>query len=1190
MRVRLGTSSPLPFWERGQTAFLREDWWGEMRALVQMVGSDSAVASCLQDSAKLIAPAATYPFLLANLAQEAPLLIVTSSSRSAEDLANELRELHNHVLEFPAWETLPHERLSPRSDTVARRLATLADLAAGNNEKTIVVAPIRAVIHRFIADLASQPLQSLEIGSEVDLTSLITNLTNLAYTRTDLVEKRGEFAVRGGIVDLFLPLSEHPVRIDFFGDEIEELSYFDVASQRTTNPVVGALKILPCRELLLTSDIRTRAESAKSKYPAALEILDRVAQGISTEGMESLIPILIDQTETILQRMPQGSEVIFIDDERIRMRTIDLLATNEEFFEAAWSHAALGAVAPLPVTDATYLSWDELKNEVLRCQLTSRALNPFGSDLDKSADFLDFQAIDPLRADMDRAISTLQSAVDAGFSIIFSAAGQGMAERYAGIFRSADLPVVVVPELRAVPTKGSIHITQSAIAHGFTSQSARILFITERDLTGSKASAKDGVRMPSKRKQAVDPLELRAGDFVVHEQHGIGRYVEMVQRTIGGVTREYLVIEYAPAKRGQPGDRVFVPTDTLEQVSKYIGGESPTVHRIGSGEWQKAKGRARKAVKQIAGELIRLYAARTSSPGFAFSPDTPWQRELEDAFSYIETPDQLSTIEEVKRDMEKPYPMDRIICGDVGYGKTEIAIRAAFKAVQDGKQVAVLVPTTLLVQQHEKTFAERYAGFPIRVAGLSRFNTAKESKEILAELTAGSVDVVIGTHRLLSQDVVFKDLGLVVVDEEQRFGVEQKESLKKMRTTVDVLAMSATPIPRTLEMAVTGIREMSTITTPPEERHPILTYVGAAEDAQIRAAIHRELLRDGQVFYIHNRVESIDRAASKIQELVPEARIRIAHGQMSEGALEDVILAFWNRDFDVLVCTTIVESGLDIQNANTLIVERADNFGLSQLHQLRGRVGRGRDRAYAYFLYPPDQPLTEVALDRLKTIATNTDLGAGMRVALKDLEIRGAGNLLGGEQSGHIADVGFDLYMRMVGEAVNDYKTGIIDKEEEVHECKVELPINAHLSELYVPGERLRLDLYRRLADVAKPEDVQSIREELLDRFGELPEEAQALLAVAQLRALAKSHGIREVVATGKFLRLAPLTLPESRQLRLTRLYPGSLYKGPTRTALVTLPKNPAWNPSKPTAEIVDTSLLTWVTEVVDQLTKASTT
>ena len=1161
-----------------------------MRALVQMIGSDPAVEPCLRESSKIISPAATYPFLIAARAKEKPLLIVTSSSRSAEDLASDLRELQSQVLEFPAWETLPHERLSPRSDTVARRLATLATLASPSNENTIVVAPIRAVIHRFIADLASQPLQTLEIGSEVDLTTLVTHLTDLAYTRTDLVEKRGEFAVRGGIVDLFLPLSEHPVRIDFFGDEIEEMSFFDVSSQRTSTPVIGNLSVLPCRELLLTQTIRERAEQAKEKYPAALEILDRMAQGITTEGMESLIPILVKETETILQRMPIGSEVIFIDDERIRMRTIDLLDTNQEFFEAAWSHAALGAAAPLPVTDATYLSWDALQEEISRCQLITRALNPFGSDLDTSATFLDFNAIDPLRADMDRAVTVMQEAIDAGFSIIFSAAGQGMIERYAGIFRNADLPVVIAPELKAIPTKASVHITQSSIAHGFSSLSARILFITERDLTGSKASAKDGARMPSKRKQAVDPLELRAGDFVVHEQHGIGRYIEMVQRTIGGITREYLVIEYASAKRGQPGDRVFVPTDTLEQVSKYIGGESPTVHRIGSGEWQKAKGRARKAVKQIAGELIRLYAARTSSPGYAFSPDTPWQRELEDAFSYIETPDQLSTIEEVKRDMEKPYPMDRIICGDVGYGKTEIAIRAAFKAVQDGKQVAVLVPTTLLVQQHAKTFAERYAGFPIRVAGLSRFNTAKESKEILAELTAGSVDVVIGTHRLLSQDVVFKDLGLVVVDEEQRFGVEQKESLKKMRTTVDVLAMSATPIPRTLEMAVTGIREMSTITTPPEERHPILTYVGPAEDAQIRAAIHRELLRDGQVFYIHNRVESIDRAASKIQELVPEARIRIAHGQMSEGALEDVILGFWNRDFDVLVCTTIVESGLDIANANTLIVERAENFGLSQLHQLRGRVGRGRDRAYAYFLYPLDQPLTEIALDRLKTIATNTDLGAGMRVALKDLEIRGAGNLLGGEQSGHIADVGFDLYMRMVGEAVNDYKTGIIDKEEEVHECKVELPVNAHLSETYVPGERLRLDLYRRLADVAKPEDVQAIREELLDRFGELPEEATALLAVAQLRALAKSHGIQEVVATGKFLRLTPLTLPESRQLRLNRLYPGSLYKGPTRTVLVTLPKNPAWSPSKPAAEIVDTSLLTWVTEVVNQLTKASTT
>ena len=1160
-----------------------------MRGVLLALESDLQISSALKDNGKIIAAQPSYPFLLAAKAEEKPLLVITSSSRGAEDLAEDLRNLHPLIYEFPAWETLPHERLSPRSDTVAHRLSTLYALKnIGAKERPIVVAPIRAVIHRFIASLAQSPLWTVELGQEVSLTELITHLTALSFTRTDLVEKRGEFAVRGGIVDVFLPLALHPVRIDFFGDEIEELQFFDVADQRTMKAVEGKLAILPCRELLLTEEICNRAESLKERYPSALEILGKIAEGISVDGMESLIPLLIDETETILHRMPKGFEIVFIDDERIRSRTADLIETNAEFLEASWSSAALGGAAPMPVEKITYLDWAQLREEIESLSAPVSSLNAFGSDLDEDAHFLDLSAIDPMRGNVEALCEVMRDGLERHMAIVFSTSGHGMAERYAGIFRDADMPVQMVATLNANPTKGSIHITQSSMGYGFRSESADILFVTERDLSGSKTASRDAARMPSKRKQAIDPLELRSGDYVVHEQHGIGRYVELIQRTVGGVTREYLVIEYAPAKRGQPGDRIFVPTDTLEQVSKYVGGEAPTVHHIGSGDWQKAKGRARKAVRQIAGELIRLYAARTSAPGFAFSADTPWQRELEDAFSYIETPDQLSTIEDVKRDMERPYPMDRIICGDVGYGKTEIAIRAAFKAVQDGKQVAVLVPTTLLVQQHSKTFAERYAGFPIKVAGLSRFNTAKESKDILRDLAAGSVDVIVGTHRILSADVQFKDLGLVIVDEEQRFGVEQKESLKKMRTTVDVLAMSATPIPRTLEMAVTGIREMSTITTPPEERHPILTYVGPAEDAQIKAAIHRELLRDGQIFYIHNRVESIDRAASKIQELVPEARIRIAHGQMSEGALEDVILAFWNRDFDVLVCTTIVESGLDIANANTLIVERADNFGLSQLHQLRGRVGRGRERAYAYFLYPQDQPLSEIALDRLKTIATNTDLGSGMRVALKDLEIRGAGNLLGGEQSGHIADVGFDLYMRMVGEAVNDYKTGFVETEEQSHECKVELPVNAHLAESYVPGERLRLDLYRRLADVADRAAVESIREELIDRFGELPQEATALLRVAELRAFAKSLGIREVVAAGKFLRITPLTLPESKQLRLNRLFPGSLYKSATSAVMVTIPRAAAWSPSaQGSALIGDTSLLEWATQVLTELAPA---
>ncbi|CAB4748039.1 MAG: transcription-repair coupling factor [Actinobacteria bacterium] len=1144
-----------------------------MKLVRDALAADAHIYDALENKKRIIAPSSVHPFLASIRAAERPLLIVTSSSRSSEDFVSDLRELHSHVFEFPAWETLPHERLSPRSDTVAQRIATLIELKKNTSPNPIVVTPVRGLIHRIINSLATKPVRTLRVGTQCDLKELIDHLGELAYQRTDLVERRGEFAVRGGILDVFLPLANQPIRIDFFGDEIEDISYFDVAGQRTTGPVEKLIELLPCRELLLTLEVRAKAKELIVEFPQASEILEKISEGIATEGMESFIPLLVDSTESILDRMPENTEVIFIDEERIKSRAADLLATNEEFYLASWLNAASGGATPLHSGDGTYMTWEELKTEITKNKLQHRSFNVFGSDLDDEAVFLDAQAIDPLRGNTERLVDEFRSAMEAGQNLVFAAHGHGMHERYSNLFRSAEI---------------SVRVVTSTIAFGFSAPGARILFITERDLSGSKGVITNTEKLPSKRKTAIDPLELKAGDFVVHEQHGIGRYIELVSRTVAGVTREYLVLEYASAKRGQPGDRIFVPTDSLEQVSKYVGGETPTVHRIGSGEWQKAKGRARKAVRQIAGELIRLCAARTSSPGFAFSPDTPWQRELEDSFAYIETPDQLSTINEVKADMERPFPMDRIICGDVGYGKTEIAIRAAFKAVQDGKQVAVLVPTTLLVQQHTKTFEERYSGFPIKVAGLSRFNTAKESKEILAGVEAGTFDVVVGTHRILSNDVHFKDLGLVVVDEEQRFGVEQKESLKKLRTTVDVLAMSATPIPRTLEMAVTGIREMSTITTPPEERHPILTYVGARDDAQITAAIHRELLRDGQIFYIHNRVESIDQAAQKLQKLVPEARIRIAHGQMSEGSLEDVILAFWNRDFDALVCTTIVESGLDIANANTLIVERADLFGLSQLHQLRGRVGRGRERAYAYFLFPPDQPLSELAQDRLKTIAANTELGAGMRVALKDLEIRGAGNLLGGEQSGHIADVGFDLYMRMVGEAVHEYKSGIIETTEPNHECKVELPINAHLAAEYVPGERLRLDLYRRLADVRNREDVDAIEEELIDRFGALPQEAETLLGVAALRAFAKSISLREVVAQGKFVRLSPINLPESKQITLARMYPGSLYKSASSTVLVCLPKSSAWNPSESTAPIVDTSLLAWVTQVVTELAPTS--
>ncbi|MBB3083214.1 transcription-repair coupling factor [Geodermatophilus sabuli] len=1154
-----------------------------LRGVLDVVLTDPGMARVVAAAGNaelaVTAPPSVQPLVAAALAAAGgesgvPVLVVTAGERDADAVADQLRcflpDRRTEV--FPAWETLPHERLSPRADTVGRRLAVLRDLThpGVNGTIDVLVAPVRSVLQPLAPGLGDLVPVELRAGDSAELDDVAQALSDAAYTRVELVEKRGEFAVRGGLLDVFPPTEPHPVRVEFWGDEVDELRYFSAADQRSLDERPERLWAPPCRELLLTPEVRARAAELAHQHPGLLEVLGKVAEGIAVEGMESLTPALIGgrHMDLLTDLVPRGTHVLVCDPERVRSRAADLVRTAEEFLAAAWSSAAAGATAagageaPLDLGASSFRDLADVESAARGRGLPWWSTGAFTLAIedDDTHVALDATTVDRFAGDVPRAIDQLRTWSREGWRLVVTFAGPGPAQRAADQFAEADLGARLVPDIATAPESRLTHVTQGNLEAGFTFPGVGLALLTEHDLTGQRGtSMRDAVKMPARRRNAVDLVQLQPGDLVVHEHHGIGRYIEMVSRTVNGGQRDYLIVEYAPSKRNQPPDRLFVPTDALDQLTRYVGGEAPALSKLGGADWQKTKGQARRAVKQIAAELIRLYSARMATQGHAFGPDTVWQRELEDAFPFHETPDQLAAIDEVKTDMQNPVPMDRIICGDVGYGKTEIAVRAAFKAVQDGKQVAVLVPTTLLANQHFKTFSERFAQFPVKVQVLSRFQSDAETRQILEELARGEVDVLVGTHRLLQPTIRWKDLGLVVVDEEQRFGVEHKEYLKTMRTAVDVLSMSATPIPRTLEMSLTGIREMSTILTPPEERHPVLTYVGAWDDKQMAAAIRRELLRDGQVFVIHNRVQSIDKAAAKIRNLVPEARVAVGHGQMKEHELERIMVGFWEKEYDVLVATTIVESGLDIPNANTLIVDRADTFGLSQLHQIRGRVGRGRERAYAYFTYDPSRPLTETSVDRLTTIAHNTDLGAGMAVAMKDLEIRGSGNLLGGEQSGHIAGVGFDLYVRLVGEAVTDYRAQLSGEEvpAEPAEVRVDLPVDAHLPHDYVPGERLRMEAYRKVASVQSDEQAQAVLDELTDRYGAPPAPVLNLLAVARFRAAVRTWGITEVSMQGRAIRISPVPLRESQQMRLARLADGATYKSTVDTISLKVPVGP---------------------------------
>ena len=1098
---------------------------------------------------KIASPNSLFPIItnLINSSNSTTVLAVTSNTREAENLVHDLKLINSElsVALFPAWETLPHEKIAPTSDIVGRRLAVIRRLKHPNNKFIdgkkidVVVAPVRSLMQPVLQTLSEiQPLE-LKVGDSIDLGEAVKKLVEIGYERVEMVERRGQIAVRGGILDIFVPGNEHPLRVDFFGDEIEEVRQFLVSDQRSLDIAPDGLWAPACYEPYLN---------------------------------EEFIPL--GELQLFTDLFSKNSVVLLSDAEKVKTRALEVLKTSEEFLNAAWSNSVYGGEIPQDVAQGGFRDLATVEKSAIKNDLKWWQVSPFiGQVVEDDFDLLDLKAkiIEGFRGDFTHLITELRNKLSLGWQIVITSAGAGSMQRYLEQLSGADIAAKITTESL---TKNIVNLIVSDLSHGFSLPEQKILVITDTDIVGSKASMKEVSKLPTKRKNTIDVLSLNPGDFVVHEQHGVGKYVEMTSRSVGNSTREYLVIEYASSKRGQPADRLFVPTDQLDQITKFIGADIPTLNKLGGIDWEKTKGRARKAVKQIAAELIRLYAARQASKGFSFSPDTPWQRELEDAFAYVETPDQLSCIEDVKKDMEKSVPMDRVIAGDVGYGKTEIAVRAAFKATQDGKQVAILVPTTLLVQQHFATFSERYAPFPIKIKPLSRFQSTKEINETLQGIAEGSVDVVIGTHRLLTSDVRFKDLGLVIVDEEQRFGVEHKEHLKALRTNVDFLTMSATPIPRTLEMAITGIREMSVIQTPPEERLPVLTFVGSYDQKQVAAAIRRELLREGQVFYVHNRVSTIDKTYLELKELVPEARFAIAHGQMNEHELEQVILDFWAEKYDVLISTTIVESGLDIPNANTLIVDRADKFGLSQLHQIRGRVGRARERAYAYFFYPEEKPLTENAYDRLATIAQHTDLGSGMAVALKDLEIRGAGNILGGEQSGHIAEVGFDLYVRLVGEALAQAKGESVSTDTEI---KIELSLDAHLPHDYIKEEKLRMQIYRRLADVKTEKEVDEISEELLDRFGKYADPVEILLEVSKLRVIARKVGVSEIVQQGRFIKISPLELPDSRIIRLNRLYPGTQVRATIRAIQVPAPTTSLVNGQV----LKNKEIINWVTKLV---------
>jgi transcription-repair coupling factor (superfamily II helicase) len=1114
-----------------------------LRSLLGLIEDDPAARTLAREGGHAFVSASLRPYLIAALADREPdaqassslrpTLVVVGDDRAARDLAADLRAWlePRRVRYYPSRGVAYESHLAPPPHLVGLRVAALDALltAPGSDDEPPVVVVSAVALSEKVPDPALRPRSfTLRVGELLDLEECAAELVAAGYERVDQVAERGQFALRGGLLDVFGATLDRAVRVDMFDVEIESLRWFSTFTQRSLGDV-AEVEIAPAAELAL--EHRELAEIAagedESERPDIAELLP-------VERFGALLDLLDADTE--------------------------LLVAAEEELKPALSDHWTDVCAAFADADAHHLY---VNPEEIESALAGRARIWLSAISGEQPLQLRAQAADTAARSLAEAEPELEKLVRSGYRTVVAFPRRGEGERAAynlGRMQATWLGEDV--DVGRQVLEPSLRFAAASLREGFVAPQLKLAIFPEHRLLRRRRAERAGADGPGagrggpggQRRGALRSFtELRTGDIVVHEDHGVARFAGFETRTVADVTRDYLYLEY------QGDDRVFVPTEQLAKISRYVGagGEHPPLSKLGGTRWETMKARARRAAQELAGELLSLYAERRRRAGHAFEPDSDWQRDFEQRFPFAETADQLEAIELVKADMEAPRPMDRLICGDVGYGKTEVALRAAFKAASQGKQVLMLAPTTILAQQHYGTFSERLADYPINVEHVSRFRSPAEQREAVAGFAAGRVDILIGTHRVLSRDVRAKDLGLLIVDEEQRFGVKQKELLRQLKLRVDVISMSATPIPRTLQMSLAGLREISVIETPPEGRRPVKTYVGEYEEELVRRAIERERERDGQAFFLHNRVESIDETAERLRALCPGVRFAVAHGQMAEGELETVMMDYLRGSHDVLVCTSIIESGIDIPQANTLIVEHADAFGLSQLYQIRGRVGRSRERAYSYLMYDSAAALTPDAAQRLAALSDYTELGAGFRVAMRDLELRGAGNLLGDEQSGHVAALGFELYMQMLDEAVRDAGSAAASGEDEELPEPVRLDVNvdAYVPPGYVPYEQAKIEIHRRVAGALEVAEVQQLREELEDRFGPVPEPLENLLALQRARIKFGQAGATVVSFRGDRLAVTPIELDSTRARRLREELPEALYESGRSQVSVRVPR-----------------------------------